>query len=146
MYRQGYSFAKEQHQKRQKILKISTFIVIPIVILIFTVWGIVSGLDIFSRNYTKVTRVSNVEDKQTKADREKERIEAYKGADIPYADPQGRFSIVFTTPFASDEVTVVIKEKEYYDESKKEADRIIREARKSVEINRVNYKQENEIY
>lgn len=65
--------------------------------------------------------------------------EQYAKNNIPYFDPDGRFSIEFFTPAVSDHVVVYIFDRENPDKAKADADSIIESAKRNVKINKVTY-------
>jgi hypothetical protein len=139
VYNSSYEFAKREREAAIKRLKIIS-VTFPLVIL--TILG-GSFLSSFIRSRNKSDIVTEVFPKQKDEEKvmtdEQNKIAAYKAVKIPYEDPNSKFSIIFVTPYASGDIAVVIKSnKDYYD-IKREADEIIKEARKDVRITSVSY-------
>lgn len=139
IYNSGYNFAREQREKRNKILKLITFI-FPIIILITLGVGFITSLDVFKGRSENVNKVFTQEDQENeKIKAYQAQSDAYKNAGIPYTDPKNRFSIIFMTPFVSSQVGVVINSDKDYDKVKAEADSIIASAKRKVNISSITY-------
>ncbi len=139
LYRENYSFAKEEHKKKRKrLIFISAGFIF--LILISLLYSAIASWNPFAGKRERVSRVFSSEEKAEIVNEEyKELEDLYIRARVPYEDPEGRFSIIFMTPYVSDEVGVVIKTEKDYDKVKAEADRIISDAKKKVRINSVTY-------
>jgi hypothetical protein len=141
IYRSGYGFAKEQHDRNIKILKIVSLILPLIIIGTFCVTFILSTSFFKSKDETLTQLVPDdpaVQEKK-KADFQKEQEDLYLAAGIPYRDPQNRFYIEFTTPYISSDISVVINSEKDYDKVKTEADALVAKAKKQISITSVTY-------
>lgn len=133
-----YSFVQKERQKRSKQLLLISIAFLSLILITLT-YSVVSSLISKGKTNDTVDKVFK-DDQQEQAKKENEqKVTAYKAASIPYDDPQGRFSIIFVTPFVSDRVAVVFNTNKDYDKVKIEADAIINEAKKKVPIQSVSY-------
>lgn len=139
-----YEFAHKQN-KRKQIILFATLILLISILGVALVWSVIQG--IFFRTSsdelqtdTKTQEEIQAENNKEKAEREARRIEAYKEAKIPYYDPEGRFSIVFASSFVSGDIIVLIDKDTDYNSAKREADAIIGQAKKTVQIDNIGYK------
>lgn len=140
IYKSGYSFAKKQDDKRVKWLKIVSLI-LPLIIFLVLCMGFISSLDLFSKKEETVSKIFEEQEKERELEIAKALTieQNYKEAKIPYVDPAGNFSIIFMTPFVSDQIGVVINNEKEYDKSKAEADQILNAARSRAAIDSVTY-------
>lgn len=147
----NYSFGLKIHKQKEVIL-----LVCSLVLVLF-----LGGIFIFSTianffknnssqdmqelsNANEITTQSLEEQRQAQLEIKKQeemtKIQKYEAAGIPsYGD---NYKIVFTTPYVSDQVTVIISGTNNQELSKaqEKAEEIISEAKKTVEINQISYK------
>lgn len=140
IYKSGYKFAREDDKQRIRRLKLVT-VGFLLVLTLVACFGFVDSLNLFSKKQESVQQVFEDQTDEEEAIIQAAIVQeaAYKEAKIPYDDPNGKFSIIFLTPYVSDQVAVVINSEKEYDESKKAADEIINAAKSKVLINSVTY-------
>ncbi len=137
----SYDFAKKQRERSSKILLLGSFIVIGIV-LVLLFWGFVTSLDSFKQSRDTVTQP--IDDPQANVDeiakQIQEGVQNYSNAGIPYADPAGRYEIIFMTPYPSSSIGIIFHVKDNATgDIKKEAEERVGRAKEVVDISQVSY-------
>ena len=112
-------------------------VTLPFILLGILTCRAIYSLPFFRPKSTSVNRV--FQDRRAEEERLRTISQQYADAGIPYIDAQERFVIIFTTSYPSDDITVVIQTQNDYDNIRKEADKIIQEAREKVQINKFRY-------
>ena len=139
IYTSGYDFAARQSRNKKKTIIIVSVIFVCSIIFFF-LFGVLKNIELPFNQTQKVDKLFNIDDTNAKKgeDYTKE-VELYKNVNIPYDDPENRFSIVFMTPFVSGDIGVVIYNEKDYDTTKAEADKVIEAAKKRVPVTSVSY-------
>jgi hypothetical protein len=137
-----YDFAKKQKEIYQKNLRLAAF-GFGVLVLLFTCWALVSGINLFPNTSTQINKPVNdpTSNDEQIAKANQEAIDRYANVRIPYRDPENRFTIDFATPYLSDEIIVGLNRPDPNNVLRNEANNIIATAKKSVEINKVIYKE-----
>lgn len=141
IYKNNYSFLKDKDSKQFRRIMLIVGILIGFLLIILIV-RFVRSLPAFQKKEESITNLTNVNTNPLTGEEDiftQQIAEEYADVGIPYEDPEGRFAIVFMDPFPSGYIGVVIHTKEFYDEAKEDADRIINAARKNTEIISVQY-------
>ena len=129
-------------------LMVSFVIAAGVIILLFI--SLLDGISSFfsGRNNTRVSRFLT-KDLYYKEQIEKENkdyeilSQKFELANLPYNDPQGRFSIEFLTPYYSGNLVVIIKKRFSSDEDMNamfnDINNVLRGAQNYVDIETINY-------
>lgn len=134
-----YKFKKKEEfvEKQKKINLYLASVFFLLTCGIFT-YAVFSMLGVFNTSREVIDQPFQSAEKRVEDDIFYQ-AELYAKHNIPYYDPEERFSIEFFTPYVSDHIVVYIFDTENPDKAKADADAIIESAKRNVKINKVTY-------
>ncbi len=138
--RPDYEFAVQAREKADRRLRWIS-LGLGVLLLIFTLFSLCNSFILLPSTTTRLSRP--LDDPQVQRQKEIDEydavVEKYSSVGIPYRDPGGRFVIEFATPYVSGDIVVYIKTNNNEDDIYNEVNTIIENARKTVNINSVQY-------
>lgn len=145
-----YQFANKENKRKIKLLLIATVGVIGIVIFLALYSLVTNLIRTFQTDYNNGNTVNIEQQAQLAIEEEKKRqeednqkaidlTEEFNSYGIPHIDPSGNFMITFATPYTSRNLIVIVYNKETPEKYQQEADAIITQAKKTIDIDTVSY-------